>query len=186
MMFDTLPDFDGELDANALKPLEDVIPTVDYVAYFEAFCHAHSGEGSPMQYGGTLIFPDGWTYDAYHHEGPENEPPEDSYSLLRLRALYWTLRLRLLRRHYSEFVIRVRNLKHLQQFKSSPLMVSRIVKQRSKTTGQLRYVQRSSEVDFDHLEIEQEGLQREIELCESKLTDLRIEIKNLKVMTPST
>ena len=178
-MFSNLPDYDGELDGNVLLQQQDVVPTVDYVAYFEAFCNAHGGEGPPMQFGNNLIFPDGWTYDAYHHEGPEYEPPSDSYSLARLKALYWTLRLKLIRKHFQEFVIRVNNLEHLQQFKNVPLMGTRIIKQRSRSTGQVRYVQRSAPIDFEHLEVERKGMEQEIDLCEGKLKGLRIELKNM-------
>lgn len=64
---------------------------IDWQEYFRRFCEVHGK--FPLMYKGRLLFPDGWTYSATDHAGPEWPPPDDEGRRNELRRNYWKLRL---------------------------------------------------------------------------------------------
>lgn len=102
-------------------PVEtDSVPEVfiDWPAYYEDFCHEHH---DPVEYGGRLLFEDGWTYSAFDYAGPEWPPPEDEGKLKGLKIRYWSLRKKIVVAEVQSLQTRLRAVDGLQSGKSLPL-----------------------------------------------------------------
>ena len=61
---------------------------LDWREYFKKFVENH---GEPVEWGGRLLFRDGWQYSSTQYQGPEVPPPEDLASLRGLKVAYWRL-----------------------------------------------------------------------------------------------
>lgn len=146
----------------------DVVPKVDWIAYYKEFERLHGGH--PQQYGSRLIFSDGWTYSAYDHMGPEYPPPENEYRLLRAKKTYWLLRRNKAKKVVGSFETRVNNLADLQEFKSAPLMYStqRVVEDLG--DGDMRRVEKVTKpLDIAFLRMQLDAMKDELAFCESEL-----------------
>lgn len=91
---------------------------LDWKAYFDAFCEKH---GDPVEWGGRVLFPDGWTYSITSYQGPEYMPPEDPKALLRLQAEYWRVRYERIREVYHTVRELIERLKKAQAFRDGRL-----------------------------------------------------------------
>lgn len=84
---------------------------IDWEDYFKCFCEKHGR--FPLLWANKLLFPDAWTYSATDHAGPEWPPPEDEVERIKLKRIYWKLRLNAVRRDLPETKERVRQLTEL-------------------------------------------------------------------------
>ncbi len=91
---------------------------LDWRAYFIAFCEQH---GEPIESGGRLLFPDGWTYSSSNYEGPEFPPPTNNGELDVLILEYWTIRQSTLTKAMRKMLHEKEVLERMQSEHSLPL-----------------------------------------------------------------
>lgn len=98
----------------------DTVPEIvlDWREYYLSFCQEH---GDPAEYGGRLLFEDGWTYSAFDYAGPEWPPPEDKGNLKGLKITYWRLRRETVKAEAFNLQTKLRAINGLQRGKSMPL-----------------------------------------------------------------
>lgn len=90
---------------------------LDWAAYYQEFKRLH---GDPVEFGGRLLFPDGWSY-AMDYEGPEYPPPADLTQMDRQKLNYWRRRQVLVRSERDSLLAELDQLEQLQQGRSAPL-----------------------------------------------------------------
>ena len=91
---------------------------LDWKEYFKKFVEAH---GEPVDYGGRLLFRDGWQYSSTRYQGPEYPPPEDPANLREDKLTYWRLLHERLNREANELSQQITMLTQWQNEKSMPL-----------------------------------------------------------------
>lgn len=141
---------------------------LDWKAYFEGFCEQH---GKPVNHGGRLLFPDGWTYSRTDHKGPEWPPPTDPTRLEELRQAYWKARLEKAEQDWESVNRVYQNLSEMSRNRSVSLKIGvRVFDE--ETNGYRRGV---SDVDLDAIEDEVLMLKEEVEECKThlKMTSVR-------------
>jgi len=129
---------------------------LDWRAYFISFCEAH---GSPVQYGGRLLFPDGWTYSATDYHGPEWPPPTNKKELQDIKRQYKLIRRAGLKVAIHRLETQLESLRRMQEVRPVPLMARGLVE--DSETGNVAI--RSMPIDFQALEIRLELLKTEFE-----------------------
>jgi hypothetical protein len=97
--------------------------TLDWRQYFKEFCALH---GEPVRWGRRLLFPDGWSYHALDHKGPEWKPPTQPDLLLDLKKRYWEIRLGILRGQMLKLQSDLNWIDELQRSRSATLQVRRL------------------------------------------------------------
>lgn len=87
---------------------------VDWRAYWHAFMAEH---GEPEEWSGRCWFPDGWSYSAFDHRGPEWPPPVDPEELRQVQIKYWTQRRAFAARRFERLRIEIENVLSLVEAK---------------------------------------------------------------------
>lgn len=104
------------------RPKKTVEPAkalhLDWKAYFDDFCLAH---GDPVEYGGRVLFPDGWTYSLTSYKGPEWQPPLDPKALRDLQIAYWGVRYNTTLAQFEMLKGFLQDILKLQQGRDRPL-----------------------------------------------------------------
>lgn len=139
---------------------------LDWKAYFEAFSSLHGGY--PVNYKGVLLFQDGWTYSAFHYEGPETAPPTNPRELNTLLRAYWRTRKSIAIRERKELSRLLESLKDIQRQHSAPLQT--VVRYLDTQTKSIQ--SKSEPVDIRLLEMELEQVVREVEHCDETLVSI--------------
>lgn len=151
---------------------------VSWRLYFQSFCEKH---GQPITHPDErrLIFPDGWTYSARSHKGPEWAPPADPKERFELVRMYWRLRrvgiLRELARARGELMA----VKEAVASRSAELTV---VTMMSDEEGQVERFERP--LDPAEFQAAVEELKTELAEADSELVDVDLELKLLRMPTP--
>lgn len=92
---------------------------LDWRAYFMLFCEHHGG--SPIHFGGRLLFADGWSYSSTDYAGPEWMPPTDPLELRELMRAYWMRRKAIVFNEARELRQEVIGLQEMQSVRKVPL-----------------------------------------------------------------
>lgn len=139
-------------------------PSLDWVAYFRAFCEAH---GAPVLWGGRLLFADGWTYSSTDHAGPEWPPPADPALLRQAQKDYWRRRHQVSNAQMHDLAQELFSLEELQRGKSLPILQSQTAVGPS---GAVTFDERP--VDFEAMRQRLTWLEDDVRECLQHLEEL--------------
>lgn len=140
---------------------------LDWKSYFKAFCEAH---GEPIRHGNRLLFPDGWTYHALDHKGPEWPPPENANNLRALQIKYWDLRLAMIQSQRQRIEGDLRALDEMQRARAIPLYEKKSF--REETADGTTLKMESRPIDTTLLTERLVWLSVEADKCVTKLKEL--------------
>ena len=140
----------------ALKLRNEVSVQIDWEAYFKDFCKAH---GEPEQYGGRLIFPDGWSYGLQDYVGPEWPPPKEERELLRVQTIYWSLRVSRLKIQFSTLQQLIESRREILEHRSLPIKCKQTSVDDS--SGKVNYI--TTPLETRTLKLRLEGLKSKYE-----------------------
>lgn len=87
--------------------------------YFLRFNEVHLG--NPVEWGGKLLWQDGFSYSRERYEGPEWPPPEDERERHALILTYWKLRHAQLKKEGAQLLSMLEGLAREQAGRSAPL-----------------------------------------------------------------
>jgi hypothetical protein len=160
-----------------LKPSARI--RLSWKSYYEQFKALH---GQPVLWmkddaiysNGLLLFQDGWTYSTESYAGPEYPPPpKESEDLRRLKVIYWTLKLGVLRSMRAGVDRQLTSLRSLQASRAMPLRytIPRGNGVQSSEDGTVK-------ADADKLDLTAMGarldlIDLDIEDCKAKLEELK-------------
>lgn len=149
---------------------------VDWRQYFRDFCEKH---GDPLTHpsGAVLLFPDGWSYSATSHRGPEWPPPDDPQQHWEQVRLYWRLARLGIRRELVVAREELAGVVAAVQLRSACLTVTTTV--RDPDTGAATRVSTPLDpADFRarvaELEADLAGAESKVRACETELLLLRL------------
>lgn len=145
---------------NSALPKIDV--ELDWEQYFHDFCEAHGKY--PVVHNDDLLFPDGWRYSAYNHEGPEHAPPTNKNELDTLLTFYWERRYKIIRNEARDLEHFIEQLKVIQRAKDRPLLQRVTYKN---DDGQ--YVMNAQPVNYKLLNQRLDWLKRDMLECQKQL-----------------
>lgn len=74
-----------------------------------------------MEYGGRLLYQDGWTCSAHDWHGPEWPPPREKEQLRQLKNAYWTERRRIVKSELDALLRLVQEVELYQASTKIPL-----------------------------------------------------------------
>lgn len=160
---------DISLTVGQAKPGVNLVE-LDWPSYFRLFDQTH--EGSPVNYGGRLLYRDGWQYSGLRYEGPEWPPPDDVHKLKALQIVYWRLHRNSLRQRRHLLQQQLTYLTELQSHKSLPLQRKVTSLQEDEVSGTVMKVDRVVDVELEALQPELDWLNQSIAECERQLEGL--------------
>lgn len=135
---------------------------LDWLDYFVEFQKKH---GEPVIYGGKLLFPDGWTYSATDHSGPEWPPSKDKDELQKYLKAYWITRKSVIQHLAFELNSLIEGIEEVQRCRDIALPVWTI----KKSETDERQVFRKSFVDLQDLQSKVTWYNNEIKTCNAEL-----------------
>ena len=140
---------------------------VDWKETFRSFCRLH-GEGRwPIEYKGTLLFPDGWRFSTTSHQGPVWPAPTDPLELARLQRAYFTVRLKSLRWFVHQLTTTIERLMNQTKAVHVTVQVRNAIKdEQGKPIGDT-----TNPVDFDALTMRLREVTTERDYCEQRIKE---------------
>jgi hypothetical protein len=142
--------------------------TLDWRAYFRAFCEKHGR--FPLLYRGRLLFPDAWQYSATDHAGPEWPPPDDKAERVRLMRAYWKLRRNAVRKTLPAARARLDHLQELVATHDLPVL-QRVTTWDPGAGDGGAPVSRVTEVDLEAARQHVAWLERDLLVCDLRCVD---------------
>lgn len=139
-------------------------------SYFKAFCQEH---GEPIRWGKRLLFPDGWSYHALDHKGPEWAPPADAKLLALFLRKYWELRLALIQSQRKVIESDLRAIDEMQAARPIRLQERKAYMDEQGDKVVTRY--ESQPVDLTLMTERLVWLAQEADKCVAKLRELQHE-----------
>lgn len=123
------------------------VPKIDWKQYFKEFCAEHGHW--PIQDGGRLLFPDGWSCSASDYAGPYVAPPDNLEHLVQLKVKYWKRVLDIVHNDRSKLERDMLGLAEVQTAMNTELPVAHL-----RFDDEVdRYVRFHQRVDWQHLKM---------------------------------
>jgi hypothetical protein len=142
---------------------------IDWAQYFRDFCSAHGATEKcpPLMYGNRLLFPDGWSYGAHSHKGPEWPPPIDPEKKWQQVRTYWRLRRRAVNHELITARLVLADAEAASFGRSAPLTT--VSRQKDYESGKV--VEVRIPLDLDALRERVKWLETDYRECESTIRD---------------
>lgn len=142
---------------------------LDWATYFQRFCEAHGG--NPVEIGGKLVLPDGWSYSCTSHKGPEWPPPQDPVARAALIAAYWAERKGIVGDELRLLKETRRGIKELLVARDQPVV--KVVGRQEMVDGKVKQHWDRSDLNLDEIDLRIKWLEDDVAHADQMLLELK-------------